>query len=846
MNWLLEGEDPKGILLYIDLGGPQRFISNSRKLSDLWISSYIASALAWRIFWIFIKSLGPDVMILPTCRDNPFYYHSLILELRRNGVNEAVIEIIKRISREITGYDPDKDKIPRYAVIPVTATFILPELEQLKRFDEFKEIETMRGLEEFVEKEYQKVWKSVYDKVIEKCEDLEIELGNLAIEVKSLLNKSKEFGFDKTPPLPIRVIALHTGRLYEQGLRRDERYSLYHYMFKLLGYEEGKRKLYKFRPEEDLKLFEMTSQPIKTWPKEADKGFEYCSVCGHLPAIIILPSNEDDYNNYLKRELEPIFGLGERLCPYCLIKRLMSIDQILESVLDELIGVQQKLPKLRFPSVSDIALIPFKKSFIMSAIKIDAIQELVNELNKWIEEIWEKFVEKRLIPIGREPITFIENKLLESIKNLKSDELKKNLEEIIFMDAEACFLKTYEIKENDKLKYYNPRRDWIKLKKRVYEHERMLRYLEKEKIEDLNTYYTIVRCDGDNLSKIIRGKVEDGFGITVKDYLCNALEGAAKEVVEAIINNEHELARKICEEHKVKEIDNKINEISRFINELQEKKEIIVSPSYHSTLSRALMSNAVRDKEIIDKHDGLTIYAGGDDLLAITPVKNSLSAAQELREKFSFPSAKKGFDIKNGYLIPSLVTASRSFSLYITHYMFPMYSAIGRSAELLDDRAKESEWIVNTKRKKKDTLILSYSPRGGEYYSLLPLSDLKTLDHEQHLAKSLDYIDKLVSHIERNEFSSSLIYDLYNNLQTIKLLINENNKTLLERVIKRVFERNCEIRDKQRCEEIIERWTQRLIEDYDISVKVNDCSKPFLEQFFLALILYRSGLRGVE
>ncbi|MEM2982017.1 MAG: type III-B CRISPR-associated protein Cas10/Cmr2 [Nitrososphaerales archaeon] len=852
-NWLLRKREPEGILLYIDLGGVQRFISSSRKLSDLWISSYLASALAWRVFWIFIKPLGPDVMVLPTCRGNPFYYHSLISELTRNGVNKTVIEKIKEISKEFAGYDPDKDKIPKHAVVPVTATLMLPGLDRLKEIDDFKDIEVekeTKGLEEFVEKEYRKMWKRIYDEVVKKCMDLKSKLGDLAIEAEKLLNECGQFGFSTTPPLPIRVIALHTDRLHELGLKEEKHYTLYHYMFKLLSCEEGMRKIYKFRPEEDLKIFKMTSQPIRTWPKEAEKGFEYCSVCGYLPAVIVLPSDEDEYNKYLKEELEPFFGMGEHLCPYCLIKRLMRMSQILKSAIDNLLGeTLQDLPEFRLPSVSDIALMPFKKSFIMKAVEIDRVQELADRLAEWIEEIWEKFAEKRIPPIGREPIISIENNLRIKIKNLKNDKLKRDLEEILFMDSEACFLRTYKFIKNGREEIYTPRVDWPKLIEKIYKHKCIVKYMElkEEKIEPLNTYYTIIRCDGDNLGKIIRGKVEDGFSVTIKDYLCSVLEGDAREVVKAIINNNYEHAKKICEKQGVKEIDKKLNDVSNFIDKLLDENEIIISPSYHSTLSRVLMANAVRDMDIINKYDGLTIYAGGDDLLAITPVKTSLCAVKELRKKFSFPSDKyKGFDIINCYLIPSMTTASRSFSIYLTHYMFPLYSAIGRSAELLDSIAKKSKWIIDTKMRKKDALILSYSPRGGEQSALIPLSNIKSPD--ENLAKSLKYIDELVLQIEkeRDGFSSSLVYDLYSNLQTIKLLIDRNNEVLLKRVLERIFERNCEISDKQRRKEIAEVWADRLVEDYDLSVKVNCDSLPFLEQFFSALMLYRSGLRGVE
>lgn len=850
MNWLLGGREPEGILLYIDLGGVQRFVSSSRKLSDLWLSSYLSSALAWSLFWDFIRVLGPDVMVIPTCRRNPFYYHSLISELIKNNVDRSVIEKIKRISRDFTGYDPEKDKVPRYAVVPVTATFILPSLDRLREFDEFKEINVesgLKGLEEFVKKRYREIWRDVYNEIVEKCKDLMDELGDLAVKVEELLNKCREFGFDATPPLPIRVIALRTNELRKLGLKDEERYKLYHYMFKLLSYEERRRKLYKYRPEEDLKLFDMTSQPIETWPKKTDRGFEYCSVCGYLPAIIVLPTREDEYVKFLKIELEPIFSLGERLCPYCLIKRLMGASNyVLKFVLDKLLGeIEKELPKFRFPSVSDIALIPFKKSFITNAMKLDGT-DLANELSEWIREIWNKIVKKRVIPTGREPITRTEGELAKKIKKLKSENLKNDLEEILFMDSEEAFLKTQRIKEDGGEKYYNPRKDWLELRKRIYEHEKMfsLMNLREEGIEELNAYYAIIRCDADNLGKIIRGRVKEGFGISLRDYFCNVLEGPAKKVVEAILSNDFEKAAEIYRKHGIKDFDAKLkDEISTFIFTLEDRGEIIISPSYHSALSNALMANAVRDKEIIDENDGITIYAGGDDLLALTPIKNSISTVQKLREKFSFPSKYEGFDVIGNYLIPSLATASRSFSVYFAHYMFPLYTAIGRSAELLEDVAKRAKWIGGREEKRKDSLILSYSPKGSERFSLLPLSDVKGSDRV--LGKSLKYIDELVSQIKRGEFSTSLVYDLYND-QTIKSLIDVKSETLLKKLVEKIFERNCEVRDEQKCKKMVEIWVKKLVEDYDLVFEIGDDvqAQPFLEQFFLALILYRSGLRG--
>ena len=836
MNWCLE-KDVQGILLFIDLGGVQRFISSSRKLSDLWLSSYLASALAWRMFWIFIKALGPDVMILPTCRGNPFYYHSLISELIKHNVKDSVIEKIKDISRKFAGYDPDKESLPSYAVVPVTATFLLPQVEVLKEHDEFKRIRCQKDLEEFVEREYQDVWRTIYNTITDKTQQLQTELGALAREAGRLLNEVRNFGFDKTPPLPIRVIALQTDDLQEL-LGKEERYKLYHYMFKLLSFEQNKRKFYRFRPEEDLKLFDMTSQPIKTWPLNTTKGFEYCSVCGYLPAIFIFPSKEDEYKQYLDIKFEPIFSLGEHLCPYCLIKRLLTLSEILKPVMDVLLGsLSAEKPIRKFISVCDIASMPFKRSLIEKGAALSGNPNLRARFNKQIEKCLKDLLQRLKIQRSEElarvekPLIVAERDLLNKIESIQSEDLKRYLKHLLFLNTEASMMRPFAL-----------RSVWARLIKEINKDEEMKKY--GENIEELNTYYAIIRCDGDNLHNIIRGNVKEGFGLTVKDYLSKALEGPASEVIRDIIDGKLEEAKRKCEKSGMKDIEMRLNDVTKFIMDLQSMGEIMISPSYHSTLSRALFANALRDINIVGKYDGLVIYAGGDDLLAITPVKNSLTIVQELRENYSFPSKDTpGFDKIGKYLIPSLASASRSFSVYFTHYMFPMYVGLYRSGELLEEKAKGVSWEkkgVNGGVIKKNSCILSYSPRGGEMTSLLPFSNPTTPSTK---TQNLKYVEGIVMEIEKKVFSTSLIYDLRDNLQIIKPLIESKNTLLLEKMLKRLFEKNCVIEEKT---VEIGKWVSKFLEVSDIVGKVGRDHLSFFVQFLRALLIYRSALKGVE
>jgi CRISPR-associated protein Cmr2 len=853
MNWLIGRGEPRGILLHVDLGGPQRFISSSRKLGDLWVSSYLASALAWRLLLRFIKALGPDVMIIPTCRGNPFYYHTLISELR-DKVSKETIDEIKNITKEILKYDPDKYVIPRYAVVPVTATLMLPDIDILKEFDDFRNINSLEDLKKSIENEYRDIWKNVYDVVIKKCKEIKGDISNLANKASELLEYCRIYGFDRTPPLPLRVIIIHTDDLYNIGFSRNEKeqYKLYHFMFKLLEYRKDKEKIYRFRPEEELNLYDMASKPLESWPEKRGMDFYYCSVCGRLPAIIAMPSDEEGFKVAgLNPKIEPLFGYGERLCPYCFIKRILGVNEVLKSVMNELLGeASERGIASKFPSVSDIALMPFKSSFIESVRRLDEspdeeprgqFLEWMGSLRKEILEV-KKIKSEDLKEMSRPEIPILgkEEELLKIIENMKSEELRDYTKWVLFLNAEVAILGDRELRRNWKRIINN-------LKETMRKYERDKFYIESVEIEPLNTYYAVLRSDADDFGKIIQGRVEDGFRIKggIKEYLSNLLEGEANEVIRAVIDGKLKNAKELCEKNKVSNIDGKIGEIKRLIDNIIQKKEIIISPSYHSALSRALMSNTFRDAEIIDRYSGLTIYTGGDDLLAVMPVKGSLEAVRELRKNFSFPlREQRGFYRLRQYLIPSLATASRSFSVYLGHYMFPIYVIMNSSAELLDKYAKKVEWrIRDGENRKKDALVFSYSPRGKEISALLPLSDVR--DPEKELGTDALMVQELVDLIERfkkPKFSSSLIYDL-NDLELLNPLVEQKREVLLKKVIENVFYRNCNVENKEEKTKIVDEWVSKFMSKYDLELNVEGKVRLFLREFILGLMIYRSGLR---
>ena len=85
--------------------------------------------------------------------------------------------------------------------------------------------------------------------------------------------------------------------------------------------------------------------------------------------------------------------------------------------------------------------------------------------------------------------------------------------------------------------------------------------------------------------------------------------------------------------------------------------------------------------EKVKEYGGVTIYSGGDDLLALIPVEN-----RNGNTVFDFiKSVNSIFDLafKSYHADVSL-----SFGVFVSYYKFPLYEALDRSAELLFGKAK--------------------------------------------------------------------------------------------------------------------------------------------------------------
>jgi CRISPR-associated protein Cmr2 len=113
-------------------------------------------------------------------------------------------------------------------------------------------------------------------------------------------------------------------------------------------------------------------------------------------------------------------------------------------------------------------------------------------------------------------------------------------------------------------------------------------------------------------------------------YLLNAGSEEITEYVRPIItafleDNDYTKALRMMSEH-IKDHSKWYEQLvssKKYFSEIFQGGRIIVTPAWHVSISAALNRGLLAELNLINKHKGFVIYAGGDDLLAMLPVKKS-------------------------------------------------------------------------------------------------------------------------------------------------------------------------------------------------------------------------------
>ena len=243
LNTTIHGGEPRGFLALIDIPGVQKFVAAARKAGDFWAGSWLLSQLMWGILRRLVDEYGPDVVITPTLRLNPYLYVHLmdrISSLSGNKREEVKSSLCKHYTRllqalgwkpilERLGGNPDsicedrekrrklEETLRLIPLIPATALVILPPYARdVEKLD-------IQSVRERIYNYYKEAWreivKSIESKLEEKLKSKGGSGGGLREEevLLGLLGYIKDIV--ELPPVGLRVAIVDIGEFY--GRLRD-------------------------------------------------------------------------------------------------------------------------------------------------------------------------------------------------------------------------------------------------------------------------------------------------------------------------------------------------------------------------------------------------------------------------------------------------------------------------------------------------------------------------------------------------------------------------------------------------------------------------------------------------
>ena len=893
-NWYLLGDiKPSGFLVKIDIPGIQKFISAARKTRDLWVGSWLISLLVWESVAEIVMVLGGDIVLSPFTLPNHFFIATLLKELQLHGMHELIKDIEKIASKSYLWRG-----VANQPVVPGTFFLALPclddssyeflvsEIGKIRILDQesrrrIRELldalhrcdqKSVESIKRYFYDKFRDTWKAIAAQVIStyaKTSDrmnLNVDdfIDDFLEKIKCCLDIGKQ-NLDlareylrssiDTPPLPLRVVVVDVEKEYDElfsevvsrgswGNIPPEEITnklLFHYLFSAsLPLKEYESLSNKVSVEQGFlihaELAEITEKAYQ------GSGYHYCSICGKLPSIIHV--REDTLKELADSLGIPpsMFTEGERLCPYCLIKRLQTLKIPLISVMDFLnlyIGKQTLVEAKasiypRVPSTSElsamnalmeVASVLLRKKDLRDQLK-EYASKLCGELDKNAEYISEPL--SRYIDI----ITESNEVLARDIKGIMGC-LESQMELSSLMISGS--LGSEELCSDSVDKYYNKSRDDIR---KIC---RCLVEINKEVgDEGVGRYYVIIRGDGDFFgSRLIRGILNYE---STQDYV--------EVLKEAIINKAK--AGKLAKiysntsETLVKTIYNVLkNKISKYGMDIV-RPTIIVTPSFYFALSRGQIITALIDAEIVKALAGFPVYAGGDDVVALAPtyisrgnfgdrldeiVKRYLEvvglqtgtmscirldmlssnvAGQIIlytrRNYWGLLGKYKGFHrLPIGSIYPAPVAYGRSYGVLATHYRDPFTPAWNTAWELEELKDKVIIRSPNSRDLVKDIVVLAYGRISGIASQSFEVSIIRnTIPSKPDVstdyslvAKPLENSLTIIEHVRRERLSRSVCRDLLGECSTFKHIDPSTQNDILLGLVRDILVRNAKNSDME-------------------------------------------------
>ena len=780
---IFNGKSFEGYLVEFDIPGIQAFISSGRGPGDLWARSWLISALAWYSIKELVEKLGPDILITPSARYNPFYLVT-VYSMLNGSVRRKFEELLKDVKVNLMDVSQP--------VIPATIRLYLPKgtcsFLGLEAEDEVK------CIEEHLMRRFEEGWEKVKEaslNALDKAElpkDLGIYLDEGVGTKLFVINEGrkehnlKETNLDdlkrtlseelkKVKPFRPSITIINLENAFNefrekvwQGIEKEIK-DLVNEKFEGIEFEyvekdnlaEENLKYWFFlywlfavrfqREKEKKRRIRIGPKVLDGWTfetfKKAYNGTKPLALCNcGSPAIV--RNSSDEPALYVRAK--------EALCPTCYVMRLMQYNA--EEVAKELLGQTPRAVKAPRLSVATLAALPELAYIIskevtmlnedLSIAKYD-FESLVEALKGALPSPKRSFEGKPTAPLELQ-------RLLESLKNER---------DVIFtlkIDDKTVFLSKQDLSEI------------------------------KNKLENLNKYIVMVKGDGDGMGDLASGKL----GIESKDYFKEIYRYLDEESREKVAEGISSILKAVIRNILPQELGEKGPQQPK-------PPTTLPTPSYVAQLSYSLMISALLDARITEANFGVLVYAGGDDLVAIFPARAPTSKEVEkyvkkklnlnwirLLEPYLSPGLEAwwhtrlnywglfgGFHKDKGFFSPALVAYGRKYGVVIRHYRDPL-SLVYREAGELEEEAKKVGRVFEGRFLEKDGTAVSYGRATGEAKGVvLPntffASDMKDMRcYKGICCNSLGTVlNWFISAVHERRLSKNFFYDLLRNYESL-------------------------------------------------------------------------------
>ena len=614
-------------LLKFTIGPVQRFIQESRTSRDLWLSSFLFSDLVFYAMKPIVDRYGPDSIVYPDLRGNP-RADCWLAETDRDSLPEGL-----------------QNPCTFAAVLPNTFTALIPRggeghllsIEDLAQKAEESAIArweyhadtVKRWLKDIVSAgPWERIWDRQHENVLrtywsaipwENPEEIKLKESLRGKALPAQEANFREPVPDDRPKAEKDLASIKARRKRLAPWVTLDVWGRYEWAREVYAYTN--LNMHQMERGFDYALTHHQLSVRHALRKiaspdnlgRAEPG-EKCSLCGRRQALVADPSDSAlaiDLSRRASRnfwaahkELDPERTGAERLCAVCTMKRFLVAagndpeKNRLEGINPLWAGtrdsheVKDRDCKIR---------VPFPSTAMM------ACQGYIRDISKDIEMVpFLKEVADKAQKAGISRTNF--PRALPRLADLVStggravnDFLEFDVQNTLFPDALDGLIQKSKTQRDS-----SPKTEDLEiLKKAVLELRTQAR---KIKCGDPKTHFAVISMDGDHMGRLLLGE-EEMIGARWKDIL------------------HPDAIQKIYKSDYMRE--------TGWIDLLEAKR--LMGPSLHAFISRslAMFSHRLVPWVVEQEFSGRLIYAGGDDLLCLAPAEEAHLIAARLQQLFS-------------------------------------------------------------------------------------------------------------------------------------------------------------------------------------------------------------------